>query len=174
MKYYYDITCYEWDRENMAYIFEYCEKYCLEIYNVQIDREKFINAFMVSNLRREMENGFPDLIFRAAKEIIKKYVEVDLEGNIEQFRGEPSKGYEEGQWYKAGEIYTYIHYYNEKTSRKLLELIPLKDMLRMCNTDKTDEELYRYLIESGWLFSRKKSKGNLEEKGIKYKEMGKI
>ena len=173
MKYYYDITCYEWDRENMAYIFEYCEKYCLELYNVQIDREKFINAFMVSNLRREMENGFPDLIFRAAKEIIKKYVEVDLEGDIEQFRGEPSKGYEKGQWYKAGEIYTYIHYYNEKTSRKLLELIPLKDMLRMCNTDKTEEELYRYLIESGWLFSRKKSKGYLEEKSIKYKEMSK-
>lgn len=50
------------DMENMGYIFEYCDKYCKSLFGVDIDKLNFLNAFMVSNLRLEMETGHESYI----------------------------------------------------------------------------------------------------------------
>ena len=92
-----DLTCYDefWlnkDMENMGYFFEYCGKYCQEILadnSFDLDKEKFIEAFMKSDCRALMEVGHPTLLSQAAYDTVKDFIQVDNNNNIETFR---SKG----------------------------------------------------------------------------------
>ena len=71
------------DMENMGYIFEYCDKYCKQLFHVDIDKKKFLNAFMVSKFRLEMETGHERLLSQSAQDSVKMFINVDCNGNIE-------------------------------------------------------------------------------------------
>lgn len=117
------------DMQNMGYIFEYCNKYCENIYGVSIDREKFIKSFMKSAIRKEAEAGNPSLLAQSAIDTVQKFIDEDCEKNIEQFKGKKSKQYSMNQLYWAGMIYAYLHYAENKSSSELEKIIPLEKML---------------------------------------------
>lgn len=78
------VNCYdEWwlrkDMENMGYIFEYCDKYCKDLFNVKIDKKKFLNAFMVSRFRYTMETGHERMLSQAGRDSVKMFVNVDCD-----------------------------------------------------------------------------------------------
>lgn len=41
----------------MGYVFEFCDEYCNQLYDVWIDKIKFLDAFMRSDMRVLMEIG---------------------------------------------------------------------------------------------------------------------
>lgn len=133
-----DLICYDefWlnkDMENMGYFFEYCDKYCKEILaddSFVLDKEKFIEAFMKSDCRALMEIGHPTLLSQAAYDTVKKFIQVDLNNNIETFRskGEPPE-YKHMQLYWAGWMYAYIHFMSKECSQSIIAKLPLKEML---------------------------------------------
>lgn len=120
------------DMENMAYIFEYCDKYCREIYGVEIDKQKFLNQFMVSNIRFEMETGHPMLLSESARDTVERFVDADNHGNIKQFIGDGRSEYSycKDQLYWVGMTYAYIHFKFDILSRELIKNLPLKQMLQ--------------------------------------------
>lgn len=75
------------DMENMGYLFEYCDKYCKELFGISIDKHKFLNKFLSSNIRYEMDTGHPMLLSQAAKDTVDKFITVDCAGNTEEFKG---------------------------------------------------------------------------------------
>ena len=133
-----DLTCYDefWlnkDMENMGYFFEYCGKYCQEILadnSFDLDKEKFIEAFMKSDCRALMEVGHPTLLSQAAYDTVKDFIQVDNKNNIETFR---SKGkqpeYKHMQLYWVGWMYAYIHFMSKENSKTIIEKMPLKELL---------------------------------------------
>lgn len=126
----YDFWWLRKDMENMGYLFEYCHKYCMQLYGVSIDTEKFLDEFMRSDIRREMETGHPRLLSQSAYDTVKKFIEVDHEGNIEKFKEDKEKrSYRENQLYWVGWMYAYIHYEMDILSRDLIKVLPLELML---------------------------------------------
>lgn len=132
-----EFICYDefWldkDMENMGYIFEYCDKYCKEVYNkhFRLDIEKFLTAFMNSEVRALMEIGHPTLLSQAAMTTVEKFIYVDNNGDIEKFKlvGK-RKHYREMQLYWIGWIYAYIHYMSKKSSKEIITKLPLDIML---------------------------------------------
>lgn len=129
--------CYdEWwlskDMENMGYIFEYCVKYCIELYNVYIDKKRFLNDFMCSNIRREMETGHPRLLSQSAFDTIKAFVKYEKRNRIEQYKSGDFNEYEEygfNQFYWVGWMYAYIHFCTKLSSRNIIARISLDEML---------------------------------------------
>lgn len=118
------------DMENMAYIFEYCRYFCNKFFSVDIDVEKFLNAFMRSKLRETAEKGHPQLLSEAAQDTIIKFIEVDCNKNAEQFRltGEANH-YRKDQLYWVGMTYSYLGFMEDMHCKDLIELIPLETML---------------------------------------------
>ena len=105
-----DFICYDefWlnkDMENIGYFFEYCDKYCKEILEDNtfiLDKERFIEAFMKSDCRALMEIGHPTLLSQAAYDIVKNFIQVDNNNDIEAFRlkgGQPE--YKHMQLYRT-------------------------------------------------------------------------
>ena len=114
------------DMENIGYIFEYC----LELYNVKIDRIKFVNKFMSSKFRREMETGHPRMLSQAAYDSVKMFIDVDCDGDYEQFRidkKEPKSAYRQLYW--VGWMYAYLHFRNHIYSNLLVRVLPVEFML---------------------------------------------
>lgn len=99
------------DMENMAYIFEYCGKYCREIYSVEIDKQKFLDCFMKSNIRHEMETGHPMLLSESARDTVERFIETDNRGDISRFIGDDKNEYADNQLYWVGLNYAYIYIY---------------------------------------------------------------
>lgn len=129
------MNCYdEWwlprDMENMGYIFEYCDKYCKELFDVEIDKYKFLDTFMRSEIRKQMESGHPMLLSQSGRDTVRKFVLVDLDENLDIYKGK-SQNIIENQWYWVGWIYAYIHYKSKLSSKKIVNKLPLKKMLKM-------------------------------------------
>ena len=146
------MNCYdEWwlprDMENMGYIFEYCDKYCKELFNVEIDKYKFLDTFMRSEIRKQMESGHPMLLSQSGRDTVRKFVLVDLDENLDIYKGE-SKNIIENQWYWVGWIYAYIHYKSKLSSKKIVNRLPLKKMLKMyyLGHEQSKETFYDRLV----------------------------
>lgn len=148
------------DMINMGNIFGYCHEDCMEFYGIMIDKAKFLEAFMRSNIRKEMENGQETLLTYASRIVVKKFIEVDNNGNYKQFKGKYNDKFTNRDWYWVGETYAYIHYMTEKTSRKMVELLPIDEMIKMyeIGKNKEKEEFYRWLVMQGMIFRRKQIK----------------
>lgn len=97
------------DMENMGYLFEYCDEYCKKLYKIEIDNIKFLQDFLVSDLRKLMEIGHPQLVSESAEDTVEKFIEVDNHGNYENYKGKTTKFYYR-QLYWVGMMYAYIHY----------------------------------------------------------------
>ena len=120
------------DMENMGYIFEFCNNYCLEMFNVDIDKLKFLNAFMKSNIRYEMETGHQRLLSQSGRDSVKMFINVDCDGNAEQFKKDKNSvktNYAIDQFYWVGWMYAYLHYEEDILSRDLVDILTLDDML---------------------------------------------
>lgn len=143
------------DMENMGYIFEYCDKYCKELYNknIRINKEKFLTNFMKSDLRKLMEIGHPQLISQAAIDTIEDFIEVDNEGSIEEYlTTKTEKNYKHMQMYWIGWMYAYIHFRSKERSRIIVEKLPIKEMIidYRCGHEVSKENYYdkiKYLFE---------------------------
>ena len=146
------MICYDdwWlprDLENMGYIFEYCDKYCKELFDVEIDKYKFLDTFMRSELRKQMESGHPMLLSQSGRDTVRKFVLVDLDGNLDIYKGK-SQNIIENQWYWVGWIYAYIHYKSKLSSKKIVNKLPLKKMLKMyyLGHEQSKETFYDRLV----------------------------
>ncbi len=138
------------DMDNMAYIFEYCDKYCKELYNVDIDKLKFLNAFMNSELRYEMETGHPKLLSQAAKDTVEDFIECECNNDASIFKlhSKKNKTYHFKQFYWVGWIYAYIHFKSKLPSAEIIKRIPIKDMLEEYYTGhQMGEEGYYLRVE---------------------------
>ena len=137
-------VCYDecWlrkDMENMGYLFEYCDKYFRDTYNIEVDKKKFINTFMRSRFRVEMERGHERMLSQSALDSLKMFISVDCQGNAEQFKQQPSsssnptevdeQSYAYHQFYWVGWMYAYLHFREKISSKRLIKLLPLDLML---------------------------------------------
>lgn len=73
------------DMENMGYIFEYCEDYCHDLFNINISPESFIKEFMNSVCRREMETGHLKLLSQSALDTVEDFVTLELKQDYSKF-----------------------------------------------------------------------------------------
>lgn len=119
------------DMENMGYIFEYCDKYCKSLFGVDIDKLKFLNAFMVSNLRLEMETGHERLLSQSGHDSVRMFVEVDCDNDINQFKvtKDTVNDYRDYQLYWVGWMYAYLHFRKDILSSELVKILPIELML---------------------------------------------
>lgn len=139
------------DMENMAYLFEYCDKYCKQLFRTTIDKEKFLNKFMRSDIRKEMEAGHPKLLSQSAIDFVEDYIEVDCDGDVKQFKCAPKqcKKYIHNQMYWIGWMYAYLHHKENIPFEDLVELLTIKDMLDYYYFGhELDLETFRYNISN--------------------------
>ena len=122
------------DMENMGYLFEYCDKYCLDIYNVEIDKIRLMTAFMNSQFRRSMEKGHPRLLSQSAKDSLRQWIDTDYRGDLTDFlvkNNKKNKGvYAYNQFYWVGWMYAYLHYKTRLSSKTIVSRLPIEMMLR--------------------------------------------
>lgn len=121
------------DMENMGFIFEYCYDYVKEDFEVEIDKLKFLNSFMLSVCRFQMELGHPRLITQAGRDTIYMFVTNDCKGDVSSFlkTKDTNNDFFEYQLYWVGETYAYLHWYYKMPSYEILKRLPLEDMLRL-------------------------------------------
>ena len=129
-------NCYnEWwlrvDMENMAYLFEYCDKYCKQLFNIEIDKLKFLNAFMTSRFRYTMETGHERLLSQSAIDSVKMFGNVDCDGDLRPFKKDKntSHNYVYHQMYWVGWMYAYLHFKEDILSADLVKILPIETML---------------------------------------------
>lgn len=146
------VNCYdEWwlrkDMENMGYIFEYCDKYCKDLFNVKIDKKKFLNAFMVSRFRYTMETGHERMLSQAGRDSVKMFVNVDCDGDATQFAVKEGiqQDYCYRQFYWVGWMYAYLHFREDILSSDLVKILPLDMMLEhyYLGHERSKESYYR-------------------------------
>ena len=114
----------------MGYLFEYCDKYCRELYGVNIDKIKLLTAFMNSDFRREMEQGHPKFLSQSARDSLMQWISADYGNNLEEFETHIDQDeYRENQFYWVGWIYAYIHYRTRRSSRRIVSRLPIEQML---------------------------------------------
>lgn len=117
------------DMENMGYIFEYCDKYIREIYGVEINKLKYLNAFMNSIFRKEMEGGHPKFLSQAARESVEDFIEYEYDNNPKEFIGNSDREFKYNQLYWVGWMYAYIHFREKLSSKEIIKIIPIEEML---------------------------------------------
>ena len=148
--------CYdEWwlpkDMENMGFIFEYCDLYCREAYGVEIAKKRFLDAFMRSRLRAEMETGHPQLLSESGRDTVEKFIGVDCDSDIDQFIAvdDLDGEYVTNQFYWVGWMYAYFHFRSKLPSACIVELLPIEDMLRQYHLghEMDKESNYRSAME---------------------------
>lgn len=128
-------NCYDkfWvtkDMENMAYMFEYVDRFSREQWGFEIDVEKFINAFMRSQCRLEMEKGHEKLLSQASRDSFDDFINVDLQGDFSSLiRTGDKVQYEDSVLFWVGRTWAYLHYREDILSKDLIELLPLAVML---------------------------------------------
>lgn len=112
---------------------------------------------MRSNIRYVMEKGHPTLLSEAAIDTIEKFVEVDLDSDLRQFKWtKESADFEarlcQNQMYWIGWMYSYIHYEKDILSRDLVELLPIEIMLNLyyCGHQVSDETFMRKIEDVNW------------------------
>lgn len=148
-----EAECYDkrWlrkDMENMGFLFEYCDKYCMQLFNVKIDKLLFLNAFMRSNFRIEMERGHDRLLSQSAFDSVDMFVNVDCDGDILQFEGACVQ-WHKNQMYWVGWMYAYLHFRTKMPSAELVEKLPILRMLEEYYLGhEMDREVFYERIES--------------------------
>jgi len=130
------VECYDkwWlpkDMNNMGYIFEYCDEYCIKLFNTPINKEKLLNAFMKSEFRKEMEQGHPKFLSQASIDSIKQWIKEDYNNDIHEFivdNNEKMLGYIKNQMFWVGWIYAYIHFMAKMPSERIIDILPIEYM----------------------------------------------
>lgn len=119
------------ERYGKHYIFEYCNKYCKQLYNVDIDKLRLLEVFMNSRFRHEMETGHPRMLSQSAIDSIKMFVNVDCCDDIKQFEKSDSTNnkFMHNQLYWVGWMYVYLHFKEDILSTDLIKLLPLELMI---------------------------------------------
>ncbi|MCD8083663.1 MAG: hypothetical protein LUE86_09210 [Clostridiales bacterium] len=148
-------NCYEdpwflhFDMENMGYLFEYSDVYAAKLYDVKIDRMKFIQEFMPSRLRKKMEMGHATLLTQAAENTFRKFVEIDMDGDLSLLMtvNEEDNDFAEYQLYWVGWMYAYLHFKEDISSENLIKILPPEEMLKYYWTghEMGEEAAYRHL-----------------------------
>ena len=128
------MCCYDesWlykDMENMGFIFEYCERYCKRIYRKKIDPILFLDAFMRSPIRAEMEIGHPKLLSQAGIDTVRNFVDVDLDGDLSKFKAQRKYCFNKNQLYWVGWMYAYVHFMTKMPSKEIVEKFTIEGML---------------------------------------------
>lgn len=166
-----ELSCYDefWlskDMENMGYIFEYCEDYCKEAYDKEfrLDKIKFLTDFMKSDIRKLMDIGYPNIISQSAYDSVRKFIEIDNEGNIEEYHLPSNKRkpqYKHFQLYWVGWMYAYIHFSSKHLSKDIIEIHTLEDMLSdyRCGHELSKESYYKRIK---WRFPNEYKVKNLD------------
>lgn len=130
MKRSYDKWWLSKDMENMGFLFEYCDKYCHELYGVNIDKIKLLTAFMNSRFRRTMELGHPRLLSQSAKDSLIQWISVDYNNNLSEFSIKRAKYvYEYNQFYWIGWMYAYLHFKTGLSSKTIVSRLPIETMI---------------------------------------------
>ena len=118
------------DMENMGYLFEYCDKYCKEIYGENVDKIKLLTEFMKSRFRRAMETGHPRFLSQSAKDSLKQWIDADFDGDLSEFsRQNKQDEYHENQLYWVGWMYSYMHFKTRLSSKTIVSRYPIEEML---------------------------------------------
>lgn len=115
----------------MGFLFEYCDKYCHELYGVNIDKIKLLTAFMNSRFRRIMEMGHPKLLSQSAKDSLIQWIGVDYNNDLSEFSTKRVKRtYVYNQFYWIGWIYAYLHFKTGLSSKTIVARLPIETMLK--------------------------------------------
>lgn len=115
---------YDFDRRVLLYFFQNCSDVIKELYNIEIDTVKFIDMYMKSDMRKQADERFEGLVFKNTKQLVKLFLEVDLDGNLDLFPvGERTLSYNELFW--AGMMYAYIKH---KTGLYMSEICSIVDI----------------------------------------------
>jgi len=158
----YDEFWLPYDMQKMGYIFEECEAYVKEICGVDIDKVKFLTAFMKSGIRRVMESGHACLISQSSYDTIEQYIEVDCNGDVSQWRGIPLE-LDYNHWYWVGHTYSYVHFRSKMLSADLVDRLPIETLLNgyIWGHQMGEEAHYQRVLEmfkeKGYVKSRGKS-----------------
>ena len=119
------------DVRNIGFLFEYCDKVMQDLYDVNIDVEKFLTAFMKSNVRRKMEAGNPRLLSQSYIDTIDCFITAGCSGNYQQFKTNletEDLGFSPFQRMWIGGMYVKIAYHFDIDFAEVVELLPLSQM----------------------------------------------
>ena len=112
------------------YFFEYCDKYCKELFGTNVDKVKLLTEFMNSQFRRKMEPGHPRFLSQSAKDLLIQWIEVDYGNDLSDFSiGRKKNEYRTNQFYWIGWMYAYIHYKTGLSSKSIVSRLPIEEML---------------------------------------------
>lgn len=132
-KYSYDKFWLRSDMNSLAALFEYSDVYARRKYNFigKFDKILFVEVFMNSRLRELMEVGHPTLLSEASIDTFEKFIDVDCDGSLKQFRTiERLPSLHKDQLFWVGEAYAYIHYYADLPSKIIVQHLPIEYMLQ--------------------------------------------
>jgi hypothetical protein len=117
------------DKRRLSNMLEYCDRYAKRIYNAPITKSLFIEKFMTSYIRSQMDIGHPKLMGQAAEDTFEIYVEYELEGNIGQlYTVDDNMEYGELELYWIGQMYAYMHCLSRLSGKDIYERLPLAEM----------------------------------------------
>lgn len=114
------------DARNMGFLFEYCDKVMKDLYHIDIDVERFLTAFVKSNVRRKMELGNPRLLSQSYIDTIECFITIDCGGKFEQFKATSftkTFTFEPLQRMWMGRIFTKIAYHHNLSSAEVIDVL---------------------------------------------------
>lgn len=120
------------DLRVMGHLFEFSDRYAMREFSQVISRVKFIDVFMNSFIRTQMDIYHPRPMGQAAVDTFKDFVEWDLKGNFESILldKDEADGFNEMGFFWIGQMYAYIRY---KTDIPCSEIYKKLDLDTMCN-----------------------------------------
>ena len=125
----YDESWLVTDSRNLGFLFQQCDIAVREHYGIELDIEKFLTAFMHSNVRKKMEAGNPRLLSQSYIDTIICFIEVDCDEDVTQFELEntlPTYFPFERLW--IGRMYPKIAYRYGLESETVIRLLPFDEM----------------------------------------------
>lgn len=119
------------DMENMGFLFEYCDRYCEELFGIYIDKIELLTAFMNSKYRRVMELGHPRLLSQSAKDSLRQWICIEYNNDLSPFKrkGSARNDYIHNQFYWIGWMYAYLHFKTALSSKTIIRRLPIEEML---------------------------------------------
>lgn len=128
----YQLDSLQYDVLSMSYLFEYCLEYFKIYYGIRADRNKFVDSFLRSSCRAEMELGHPKLINQSSLETFRDYIDVDLDGKFFNFKAEKYKRNlnVKDMYYWIGGLYALMHYLFDVKTKDLLLVYTLETAKR--------------------------------------------
>lgn len=119
------------DMRRMGFMFERCSQFAREAFGIEINEIDFLNKFMRSEIRWDMDQGFPKLFGQSSYDTFCLYVEYELYGDYSPLVGKSEFEYfAEYELWWMGQMYVYAHFETGLPMRVLVENFPLDDMRR--------------------------------------------